>query len=143
MSRLLIALLLICVLTVACSGSDEAEPESAPTDTATSAQVEPQAAMQQQEEIAQPEPQEQTDAQSSQTTQQSAEQPAASAASESTVQPEAEQTQIEVEQEDIEGTPVIELTPDIIGEHKGVRSERNVLGNPDAPVEIRYYGDFT
>jgi len=99
--------------------------------------------MQQQEEIAQPEPQEQTDAQSSQTTQQSAEQPAASAASESTVQPEAEQTQIEVEQEDIEGTPVIELTPDIIGEHKGVRSERNVLGNPDAPVEIRYYGDFT
>lgn len=37
----------------------------------------------------------------------------------------------------------INLPPDEIGEHKGVRSQRNLLGEPDAPVLIEYYGDFT
>lgn len=37
----------------------------------------------------------------------------------------------------------INLPPEEIGEHKGVRSQRNVLGEPDAPVLIEYYGDFT
>lgn len=55
-----------------------------------------------------------------------------------------EQVEQEVEQvEQPEEQQVVELPPEIVGEHKGVRSERNVLGEPDAPVEIRYYGDFT
>lgn len=37
----------------------------------------------------------------------------------------------------------IEPPVDHVGEHKGVRSQRNVLGEPDAPVLIEYYGDFT
>ena len=35
------------------------------------------------------------------------------------------------------------MPQDDIGEHKGVRAQRNVLGEPDAPVLIEYYGDFT
>ena len=35
------------------------------------------------------------------------------------------------------------LPAEIVGEHKGLRSERNMLGDPEAPVEIRYFGDFT
>lgn len=37
----------------------------------------------------------------------------------------------------------IELPVDEVGEHKGVRSQRNVLGEPDAPVRIEHFGDFT
>ncbi len=40
--------------------------------------------------------------------------------------------------------PQADLFPaDDVGVHKGLRSERHVLGEPDAPVEIRYFGDFT
>ena len=35
------------------------------------------------------------------------------------------------------------LPADAVGEHKGLRSQRNLLGEPDAPVRITYYGDFT
>ena len=35
------------------------------------------------------------------------------------------------------------LPTDAVGEHKGLRSQRNLLGEPDAPVRITYYGDFT
>jgi hypothetical protein len=51
----------------------------------------------------------------------------------------AEEQQVE----DSEDQQVVELPPELVGEHKGLRSERHVLGDPDAPIEIRYYGDFT
>ncbi len=35
------------------------------------------------------------------------------------------------------------LPADAVGEHKGVRSQRNVLGEPDAPILIEHFGDFT
>ncbi len=63
--------------------------------------------------------------------QQAQPQPAQSAA--------AEQPQPEV-QDDARTDP---LPTDAVGEHKGLRSQRNLLGEPDAPVLIEYYGDFT
>ena len=44
---------------------------------------------------------------------------------------------------DDEEQAVVELPAEIVGEHKGVRSEGNVLGEPDAPVLIEHFGDFT
>lgn len=51
--------------------------------------------------------------------------------------------QVQQQQQTATEQQVVELPADIIGVHKGVRSERNILGEPDAPVEIRYFGDFT
>ena len=53
------------------------------------------------------------------------------------------QQQITAPEEEPQEQQVVELPTEIVGVHKGVRSERNVLGEPDATVEIRYYGDFT
>ncbi len=44
---------------------------------------------------------------------------------------------------DGEDQAVDALPVDAVGEHKGVRSEGNVLGEPDAPVLIEHFGDFT
>lgn len=52
------------------------------------------------------------------------------------------QTQTEEQPQD-QDQQAIELPVDNVGEHKGVRSQRNVLGEPDAPVLLEYYGDFT
>lgn len=62
---------------------------------------------------------------------------------EESVEPAEKQDEPAEESEDSGDQEVVELPAEIVGEHKGVRSERNVLGEPDAPVEIRYYGDFT
>ncbi len=51
----------------------------------------------------------------------------------------AEQPQPDA-QDDAQTEP---LPTDAVGEHKGLRSQRNLLGEPDAPVLIEYYGDFT
>ena len=37
----------------------------------------------------------------------------------------------------------VELPAKIVGVHKGVRSEGRLLGDPDAPVLIEHFGDFT
>lgn len=50
--------------------------------------------------------------------------------------------QVEVEQAASEAQ-VDELPVDAVGVHKGVRSQRNMLGEPDAPVLIEHFGDFT
>ncbi len=44
---------------------------------------------------------------------------------------------------DGEDQAVDALPVDAVGEHKGVRSEGNALGEPDAPVLIEHFGDFT
>jgi len=53
------------------------------------------------------------------------------------------QQQTAASEEEPQEQQVVELPTEIVGEHKGVRSERHVLGQRDAPVEIRYYGEFT
>ena len=63
-------------------------------------------------------------------------------------QPQQQQTQQVAQQEaqqqaQQEAQQTVELPTDDVGVHKGLRSERNVLGEPDAPVLIEYYGDFT
>ena len=53
---------------------------------------------------------------------------------------QVEGSQVESEEGEDE---VVALPVDAVGVHKGLRSERNMLGDPNAPVEILYYGDFT
>ncbi len=54
----------------------------------------------------------------------------------------ASEAEVEVEEEESEAQ-VDELPVDAVGVHKGVRSQRNMLGEPDAPVLIEHFGDFT
>lgn len=118
MTRLLTALLVVGSIGVACGSGGETQP----TGTATSERVERQATVAQQQQQAAP-------------------------ASEVEGQDQEEaaepQQQITAPEEEPQEQQVVELPTEIVGVHKGVRSERNVLGEPDATVEIRYYGDFT
>ncbi len=132
--RLLLVPLTLALLAAACGSGDEVGPIG----TATSERVERQATVAQQQVAA---------------VQEEAE--AVEAAQEAQpIQPAQQQQQsaVDVEQQQqIQPTPedaedqeqVDELPAEIVGVHKGVRSERHVLGEPDAPVEIRYFGDFT
>ena len=131
--RLLLVPLTLVLLAVACGSGDEAQPGA----TAASEREERQATVAQQQEAAVQEDAEALEAgQETQPVQQVQQQ-------QSAVEVEQQQ-QIQPTQEDTEGEEQVdELPSEIVGVHKGVRSERNVLGEPDAPVEIRYFGDFT
>ncbi|MDE2891590.1 MAG: hypothetical protein OXN86_03670 [Chloroflexota bacterium] len=135
MRRLLLVPLTLVLLAVACGSGDEARPN---TGTATSERAERQATVAQQQEAAVQEDAEAVEAgQETQSIQQVQQQ------QQSAVEVE-QQHQIQPTQEETEGEEQVdELPSEIVGVHKGVRSERNVLGEPDAPVEIRYFGDFT
>ena len=119
MRRVLVGLLGVGLILAAC-GSGGESPES--TGTATSERVERQTTVseqQTQQQTAEPQPLQQA---------QQMEQP----------------QQIQVEEEDINEEPQAdELPTEIVGTHKGVRSEGRVLGEPDAPVLIEHFGDFT
>ncbi len=116
MRRLVLALLGVGLLAAAC-GSDDG---SQPTATETSAR-----------EARQPTVMEDQEAQSQALAEAEVEQVA------------AQEPQVEAQQQSSEEQQTVELPADEVGEHKGVRSQRNVLGEPDAPVLIEYYGDFT
>ena len=116
MTRLLTALLVVGSIGVACGSGEEAEP----TGTATSQRIERQATVSEEQAVQQ-----------------------AQGTTDEQVEQEVQQARQVEQVEQPEEQQVVELPPEIVGEHKGVRSERNVLGEPDAPVEIRYYGDFT
>lgn len=126
MTRLIAALLVVGSIAVACGSGEEVERE---TGTATSERVERQATVSEEQVVqeAQGTPEEQVAQQSQQAGQDEA----------------AQAEQVSAPEEQTDEQQVVELPTEIVGEHKGVRSERNVLGEPDAPVEIRYYGDFT
>ena len=139
MRQLAVGLFALGVLLVACGSGDDA-PQ--PTGTATSQRVERQAtvAQQQQETSVQQESVEAESAQSDQRVQQTQQAEQAQQAAER-VEPSQ---QIQEAEEELEDEPQADEWPaEIVGLHKGVRSERHVLGEPDAPVEIRYFGDFT
>lgn len=120
MTRLLVALVAFSLVVLACgSGGDDPQPGG----TATSERAERSASVSEQEAqadvaVADEEAEEDSDV---------AEQVAA---------------QAEAQEEDSDAQ-VVELPVDVVGVHKGVRSQRNVLGDPDAAVEIMYFGDFT
>lgn len=126
--HLLLVALSLVTLAAACGSGEQAQP----TGTATSQRAEREATVaQQQDAQAPPETVEAEPVQQSQQAQQSV--------AEVEQQQQTQQAQQEVE----DAEPVDELPAEIVGVHKGVRSERHVLGEPDAPVEIRYFGDFT
>lgn len=125
------------MLAIACGSGDDAPRD---TGTATSERVERQATVA--EEEAAPAEQEVVEAEETQQVQQMEQEQAIQQAQQSVAEVE-DQQQIQQAQEQVEEEQVDELPDEIVGVHKGVRSERNVLGEPDAPVEIRYFGDFT
>ena len=136
MTRVLVGLLGVGLVLAACSSGDDA-PQ--PTGTATSERVERQAtvAQQQQETSVQ---QESLETESDQQVQQAQQAEQA----QQTAEPVEPSQQIQEAEEELEDEhQADELPAEIVGLHKGVRSERHVLGEPDAPVEIRYFGDFT
>ena len=136
--RLFLAVLaLIGCFAVACGSGEEAPRQ---TGTATSERVERQATVA--EEEAAPAVQETIEAEETQQVQQMEQEQAVQQAQQSVAEVE-EQQQIQQAQEEVEEEQTYELPVEIVGVHKGVRSERHVLGEPDAPVEIRYFGDFT
>ena len=83
---------------------------------------------------------EQAQAVSEEVAEQAVEESAAAAEVEAVEAAQVEGSQVESEEGEDE---VVALPVDVVGVHKGLRSERNMLGDPDAPVEILYYGDFT
>lgn len=132
--RLPLVLLTLAFLLAACGSGDEAQP----TGTATSERAERQATVAEQQEAAVQEEAEAVEAvQEDQPIQQTQQQ------QQSAVEVEQQQ-RIQPTQEDAEDEEQADQLPaEIVAVHKGVRSERHVLGEPDAPVEIRYFGDFT
>lgn len=138
MRRLVVALVVVGVVLVGCGSEGEQRA------TGTTERVERQETVSEQQEqasdvreVAQEEEEESVALQAAQeeavSEEQSEEEQAAAA-----VEADEEEGEEEAEEEQ-----VVELPAEIVGVHKGVRSERHVLGEPDAPVEIRYYGDFT
>ena len=124
MQRLLIVLAAVGLFLVACGSG--AEPQG--TGTATSERAEREATVSEQQDQGEAERvPEQVGEQGEQVPEQVGEQ--------------AEQVPDQVG--DDEEQAVVELPAEIVGEHKGVRSEGNVLGEPDAPVLIEHFGDFT
>ncbi len=128
MQRLLVIALALGLIVSACGSGDELQP----TATETSQRAQRQATALEQEE-----PQLEAVAE--------VDEPTASAQPDEQAQAEQAQTdqQIDAPQDDNADQQVVVLPEEIVGEHKGIRSERHVLGDPDSPVEILYYGDFT
>ena len=122
----LIALVGLALFAVAC-GSGDVEPQPASTETASSQRADRQATVLEQEQ------------------QQEAEVAVADdqAEPEQQVEQDLAEQQVEAPQETSDDQQVVVLPEGVVGEHKGVRSERNVLGDPDAPVLIEHFGDFT
>ena len=149
MQSVILFLIAVGLIAVACGGDSDPQP----TGTAASQRVERQATVSEQPQQEAGTQQSQP-AQELQTTQaQPSSQPDQAAAQD---QPTSEQEESDSDptqdeqptiQEDeppqLEDEQAVAMPEDIVGEHKGLRSERNVLGDPDAPVEIRYFGDFT
>ena len=130
MIKLTVVLLVFSVLVAACRSGDELQP----TGTETSERVEREATIaegQVAEQQTQPTVEQQEVAEVVEAAQQQAEDQA------------TQSQQIEQASEDEEEEPVDELPVEIVGVHKGVRSEGRVLGEPDAPVLIEHFGDFT
>ena len=137
----LIALVGLALFAVAC-GSGDATPQPSAIETETSQRADRQATVLQQDqeqeaEIAVADDAAEPEQQVEQVQDQQVESEEAQAE-----QAQAEQ-QVEAPQETSDDQQVVVPPEDVVGEHKGVRSERNVLGDPDASVEILYYGDFT
>ncbi len=147
----LVALVGLALFAVAC-GSGDAERPPAATETASSQRADRQATVleqeqQQEAEVAVADEQaaleqqvEQVQFQQVQREETQAQQAQAGQAQAGQAQAER---QVEAPQDTSDDQQVVVLPEDVVGEHKGVRSERNVLGDPDASVEILYYGDFT
>ena len=122
MRHLLALLLVVGLAAVACGSSDDALQ---PTGTESSQRVERAATVAQQQTV---EPQPLQQAQQMEQAEVELEQP----------------QQVQVEEEDIDEEPEVDALPtEIVGTHKGVRSEGRVLGEPEAPVLIEHFGDFT
>ena len=153
MQSVILFLIAVGLIAVACGGDSDPQP----TGTAASQRVERQATVseQTQQEAGTQQSQPTQEAQAAQA--QPSSQPDQAAAQDQPTSEQAESenapTQDDAQdeqptiQEDeppqLEDEQAVAMPEDIVGEHKGLRSERNVLGDPDAPVEIRYFGDFT
>ena len=128
--RHLLALLLVVGLAAVACGSGEDAPQ--PTGTESSQRAERGATVTQQEVEQQP-----VEVELVQQVQQTEQ------AEQAGQEPEQPQ-QVQVEEEDIDAEPEVDSLPtEIVGTHKEVRSEGRVLGEPDAPVLIEHFGDFT
>ena len=123
MQRLLVIALALGLIVSACGSGDELQP----TATETSQRAQRQATALEQEE-----PQLEAVAEVDEPVQ-----------AEQHVEQAQTDQQIDAPQDDNADQRVVVLPEEIVGEHKGIRSERHVLGDPDSPVEILYYGDFT
>ena len=129
MRRVLVGLLGVGLILAAC-GSGGESPQ--PTATETSQRAQRQETVTEQQQIQQ----EVDDAETVQQVQQIEQ---AEQAGQETAQ--AQQVQVE---EDIDAESEVDSLPtEIVGTHKGVRSEGRVLGEPEAPVLIEHFGDFT
>ncbi len=114
MRRLLIVALAVGLFAAACGSGDDRQP----TGTETSERAPRQASVMQQPQPSQP-------AQSAQ------------------AQMTQEQERADPGSEPDDAEPPATLPTDDVGEHKGVRSQRNLLGEPAAPILIEHFGDFT
>ncbi len=135
MQRLLIVLAAVGLFLVACGSG--AEPQG--TGTATSERAEREATVSEQQDQGEAERvPEQVGEQAERVPEQVGEQ-----AEQVPDQVGKQAEQVPDQVGDDEEQAVVELPAEIVGEHKGVRSEGNVLGEPDAPVLIEHFGDFT
>lgn len=129
MPKIALGCLALSALLLACGSADDAQP----TATQTSERVERQATVSQQQQLQQEAVQAPPTRQSQQVEQ--TQQP-----TQATEQPQ----QIQQPEEQVEDEPQADQLPaQIVGLHKGVRSQANTLGDPDAPILIEHFGDFT
>lgn len=135
MRRLLLLLLALGLVLVACGSGDDLQPGA--TGTATSERAARDATVAQQRQQSQDQVQPGRTAIEAQDSAGAAQ---TQAADDSAPVDQVDQIATDAEAEDSQADV---LPIEIVGEHKGVRSVRNVLGAPAALVEIRYYGDFT
>lgn len=131
--RQLLALLLVVGLAAVGCGSGDGAPQSSGTET--SQRIERQATVSEQQAE-----QETVEAEPVQQAQQNEQVEQTQQPMQNTERPQ----QIQEAEDDVEDEPQAdELPVEIVGVHKGVRSEGRMLGEPDAPVLIEHFGDFT
>ena len=129
MPKIALGCLALSALLLACGSADDAQP----TATQTSERVERQATVSQQQQL-------QQEAVQTPPTQQLQQVEQTQQPTQATEQPQ----QIQQPEEQVEDEPQADQLPaQIVGLHKGVRSQANTLGDPDAPILIEHFGDFT
>ena len=129
MPKIALGCLALSALLLACGSADDSQP----TATETAQRIQRQATVAQQQQL-------QQDTVQTPPTQQLQQVEQTQQPTQATEQPQ----QIQQPEEQVEDEPQADQLPaQIVGLHKGVRSQANTLGDPDAPILIEHFGDFT